>query len=79
MVHFISPAADRCCVWPMYPPHRCSPFVKRLASPTGKYVASIGSMCRRQASGKPVPGVGLAKRIALDVAKGLVFLHARKV
>ena len=36
-------------------------------------------VCRRQSSGKPVPGVGLAKRVALDVARGLVFLHTRKV
>ena len=41
--------------------------------------SEAGVVCRRQSSGKPVPGVGLARRVALDVARGLVFLHTRKV
>ena len=32
-----------------------------------------------QPNGKPVPNSGMARRIALDVARGLHFLHSKKI
>ena len=33
---------------------------------------------RKLASGRPIPNTGMARRIALDTARGLFFLHSRK-
>ena len=33
---------------------------------------------KKNAAGKPVPHTGMARRIALDAARGLFFLHSRK-
>lgn len=42
-------------------------------------VTQRSPVCRLQPNGRPAPGTGLARRIALDVARGLAFLHDRKV
>lgn len=33
----------------------------------------------QQAEGRPVPNSGMARRVALDVARGLHFLHTKKI
>lgn len=33
---------------------------------------------QKQPNGRPVPNTGMARRIALDTARGLFFLHSRK-
>jgi hypothetical protein len=33
---------------------------------------------QRQPNGRPLPNTGMARRVALDIARGLFFLHSRK-
>jgi hypothetical protein len=49
-----------------------------LLSPERQRAARARRYRQKHPDGRSIPNTGLARRIALDVARGLFFLHSRK-